>query len=659
MIRATLNLPPGHPIGKAEARQAVLMALMGSCHAGSLAKFLHDHMPRKLACDLKTLVEDNHVTVRNGNSLIEIPLQVFSGDDKVQEEVAASGDGCLSDASSLHTIPRVRAALTALGMQAEEMPDAVTAALGRMNLRSGAQSISCRELIENIATHGADPARADRRTAVAIDAFAGVENVMLLRSWESTFASAAHNSIASRHKDKLRRAVIHGTAGNSKQEPASLASKAAQCQARLASVDARYKSAAIEHLRQEFIWQIEALMDERLQLIFVAGKPAYLGMSAQADQAIASDVLLPRRIRSADDFKSMMKELLHQAEINTNEILRQLGEADDFRLEAIRLIANHLTQYIDKPGYNDFLNNVASQFVPESALVNEEAMRELPWKVGVGGQLADLAAIYFGKTVNMTSSEQSYPPNPDKPTDATHILHFVLNTVRGMKNDIQSEVERSPDSFHVPVAVHDHVFSLTPGTFIHDWTGRQTCGEWIEEKLKAPGITHALAARTEPPLGELLSHVAAVIDCHKDGYGVPRVSKEELELAIRIMSAVEQDDDGAYTLQGVYQALIAPGVYLPAADVERFLDSVATAILQVEPQLAVQFADTHLESPTGWGGTDRLGALYNPFRDTINIHCMDDVNDGHGPVKQEWLESPWHIMTTPLHDTGDTQTTGQ
>jgi hypothetical protein len=43
--------------------------------------------------------------------------------------------------------------------------------------------------------------------------------------------------------------------------------------------------------------------------------------------------------------------------------------------------------------------------------------------------------------------------------------------------------------------------------------------------------------------------------------------------------------------------------------------------LQVEPPLAVQFADTHLPNPTRWGGTDCLGALYNPFRDTINIHC--------------------------------------
>jgi hypothetical protein len=654
MIRATLNLPPGHRIGKAEARQAVLMALMGSCHASSLAKFLHDHMPRKLARDLKALVEDNLVTVRNGNTLIDIPLHVFSGEDKVQEKVVVSEDGCLSDASPLHAVPGVRAALTALGMQADEMPDAVTAALRRMKLRGGDQSLSFGELIENIATHGADPARADRRTAAAMDAFAGVEHVMLLRSWESTFASAAHNSIASRHKDKLRRAVIHGTADNSKQEPVSLASKAAQCQARLASVDARYKSTAIEHLRQEFIWQIDALMDERLQLFFDAGKPAYLGMSA-----LPNDAGLSRRIQSADDFNSMMKEILQQAEINTNEILRQLGDAGDFSLGALRLIADHLTQYVDKPDYNDFLKNVASQFVAGGASANEEAMRELPWKLGVGRQLADLAAIYFGKTVNMTSSEQSYPPNPDKPKDAAHIMHFVLNTLWSMKNDIRSEVERSPDSFYVPVAVHDHVFSLTPGTFIHDWTGHQTCGQWIEERLKAPARAHVLAARTEPPLGELLSHVAALMDCHKNGYGIPQVPKDELALAIKAVSAVEQDDDGAYTLQGVYQALSAPGVYSPAAEVEEFLDCVATAILQVEPPLAVQFADTHLPSPTRWGGTDRLGALYNPFRDTINIHCTDDVNDGHGPVKQEWLESPWHIMTTPLHDAGDTQAAGQ
>jgi hypothetical protein len=659
MIRATLNLPHNYRVGKAEARQAVLMALMGSCHASSLAKFLHDHMPRRLALDLKALVEDNRVTVRNGSSLIDIPLHSYCGDGDAQKAGAVSKDGCLSNGKPLHTIPGVQAALTALGVPANEMPGAVTAALSSMKIGSGDQSPSCLELIENLAKHRGDPVSAGKRIAAAIDAFAGAENVMLLRSWEATFTSAAQNSIASRHKDKLRKAILHGKTGRSSQDPLSFTIKAAQCLTKMVRIDPRFKSTAIEQVRQEFIWQFDVLLDERLQLFFETGQPAYLGVCASPDQAFGSDSSMQRLIQSADDFKSAIKALLLQAESNTKEILRQLGDASEINLNALRLITDHLKNYIDRPGYNDFLEHIASQFMSEGMAVNAQDRRELPWKIGVGRQLVDLAAIYFGKRVDMTSSEQGYAPDPAKPRDATHIVHFVLNTLWSMKGDIQGEVERSPATFHVPVAVHDHMFSLAPGRLIHDWSGQQTSGQWIEDKLKTPARAHVLAPRTEPPLEPMLSHVAAVIERHKDGYGVPQVSKKHLIAAVKAISAVEQNDDGAYTLQGVYQALSAPGIYRPAANPARFLDTLATAILQVEPPRTVQIADTHMESPTMLNSTDRLGALYNPFRDTINIHCMDELNDGHAPVKQEWLENPWHILTTPLHDTADQQAVSQ
>jgi hypothetical protein len=653
MIRATLNLPANHPVGKAEARQAVLMALMSACHASSLAKFLHDHMPHKLVRDLKSLVEDNRVTVRKGNSLIDIPMHACSGVESARKIVSVLEDGRLADGSPLHTVPGIQAAFTALGVAEEEMPGAVTAALERMDMR-GEQSLSCLEFIENIAAHGADPVRADKRTAVALDAFAGVEDVMLLRSWEATFASAAHNSIASQHLDKLRKSVLQGKAGNAEPDPLSLASRASQYQSRLASVDPRYKSAGTEHVRQEFIWQIDALMDERLQLSFEEGKPAYLSMLAP-EQTLASE----RRIKEVEDFKSVMKALLQQAESNTAEILGQLGDAGEFNLKALRLVADSLITYIDKPGYNEFVRYVASQFVADGAWLSEKEIRELPWKVGVGRQVANLAAIYFGKSINMSSSEQGYPPDRERPQDATHILNFVLDTILSMKDDIQAEVQRSPATFYVPVAVHDHLFSLTPGSFIDDWSAPRTTGEWIEKKLKAPARAHMLAARTEPPLDELLSHVAGLIDRHKDGYGLPQVPKDHLIDAIKAVSAVERNDEDAYTLQGVYQALSAPGIYAAADDIERFLDCLASSILQVEPPRTVQIADTHMESPTNWGGTDRLAALYNPLRDTINIHLTDHLNDGHAPVKQEWLANPWHIMTTPLHDTHEAPAVGQ
>jgi hypothetical protein len=527
------------------------------------------------------------------------------------------------------------------------MEEAVASALNRMKLQGEGNSLSCLKIIENIAQHGTDSTRAEKRTAVALDAFAGMEHARLLSAWESTFASAAHNSVASRHRDKLRKAVIHGTGSNGKPDPSSLAAKAAQCQTRLASVDQRYKSEAVDEVRHEFLAQLDGVMDERLQLSFGSGEPAFLVLGPPLDEP-PNQAMLSHSIASDDEFKWMMKQLLQHAANRTNEILRQFGDINDLSQQALKLFSESLTTYIDKPGYNDFLRNVALQFLPEGASIKEEEMRQLAWKLSVGRQLVELAEIYFGKSIKMTSSEKGYPPNPDQPQDATHVVTFVLDTIKSMRDDIQAEVERSPYTFHVPVAIHDQVFSLTPATFIDDWSGHQAAAEWIENKLKAPAHAHVLAPRSEPPLGDLLSHVVTLVDRHKGDFGVPQMRKEPLMHTVKRV-----DDDGAYTLQAVYEAMSAPGVYLPTAVTGRLFDCLASAILQVEPPHTIQIADTHMESPTSYGGTDRLGALYNPFRHTINIHIMDDLNNGHAPVRHEWLENPWNIMTTPLHDTDE------
>jgi hypothetical protein len=208
--------------------------------------------------------------------------------------------------------------------------------------------------------------------------------------------------------------------------------------------------------------------------------------------------------------------------------------------------------------------------------------------------------------------------------------------------------------------VNHEVFSLTPGSFIDDWTPGQSSDEWMERKLKKPAMAHVQATRTEPPLEELVSDVVDLIRHHGDGNTVPQVSKAQLMERIKDLSNIEQNGEHVcYTLQAVYQALSGPGIYSPAADHDKFLDTVATALLQAVPTPTIEIADTHRESSNKPGSTERLGVLYNPFRDAINLHIMDDAHDGHAPARTEWIKQPWSIMTTPSHDIDHPQSTGQ
>lgn len=43
-----------------------------------------------------------------------------------------------------------------------------------------------------------------------------------------------------------------------------------------------------------------------------------------------------------------------------------------------------------------------------------------------------------------------------------------------------------------------------------------------------------------------------------------------------------------------------------------------------------------------------MGVLYDPYRNTVNVHLMADMKDDQAMLKQEWIENPWYLMTTPI-----------
>jgi hypothetical protein len=666
-IRATLNLPLHAPVGRIEARQAILTALLGDLRqeagAGSraataLAKFVHQHMPLRALRDWKSLLEGNHLSLHKGNTRIQVPLNNYARNEGVQLPLALSADGRLADGALLETLPGMHDALRALGVPESEMGDAVAAALARMGLGGGDIRLSCRQVIENIARHPPGRADADKRAIAAIDAFAGADEVKLLRIWETTLASAAHNGIASRHKDKLGKSVVHGMPGEHGADPLSLTAKAEACMEPLAKADPRYHGETVTRAREEFLRQIDSLMDQRLLLLFDAGEYTYLGASVLHDQ-LPGEPGAVRRLDSAEDFKLAMKQLIEQAARKVGETIGAGGGDTEFARKALRFMADSLMSFVGKAGESEFIRHVLAAFADtEGNAAGGKA--ELPWKIRSGGDPGDLATNYFGKPVAMVSSADAYPPDPARPNDARHILDFLLDRMAGMGEGMQAEIARSPDTFRVLASVDHDVLSLMPGRFVEGWSGAGSRDEWIARELMAPAAAHAQAVRSEPPLQELLADTVGLIRHHAGGDFVPQAGREQLPALIAKLSG-EPGENGAYSLQAVYQALTSPGVYAPAPDHaghEKFLDLVASALLQVVPPRAVEIGDTHRESPANPGSTERVALLGNPYRGTLNLQFMDEVQDGRAPVAGDWLAQAWNLMTTPLRDGEGAAVTG-
>lgn len=603
------------------------MALIDDSHADPLARLLHRDLPERLARDLKSLIERNCLTVRRGNSLIDVPAHPCPPGAAASEAVAADGIG-----RPLH--PGLRAALRVLGVDDDEMPDAVAQAIAQADPHGECAALSAARIIEVIAGHGRDPATARRRLAAALDAFAGATHVRLLSSWESTLASIAHNSLAARHVDTLRRAVLYGSGGERNPSPWSLGGKALQCQAGLAGIDRRYGMPGVDRVRRTLLAGIDELMDERLTLIFDPGAPVCLALCDDPDGR-GRDVRTA--VTSAGDFREIMTRLLRQSAARTGETISPADDPDGCQAKALALLEQSLAACMNRPDADELLLNIATGFLPAGRTPSREEMLQLPWRLSAGRQLAEVAGIYFNTPITMACSEPAYPSDHGRPQDATHVLRFILDTLAGVRAGLADATGG------VPLCVDDQMFSLMPAPLADAWNGGQSPADWIEEKLAAPARAHAGAARAEPPLEELLVDVVALVCHHRDAYGTPLCGRAEL------LDTIATDADGCYTLRAVFDALSGPGIYPPAADIEALRDCIATAILQVLPPPAVHIADTHLESSTGHGGTDLLCALYNPFRDTVNLHIADRMNDGHAPVKQAWLHAPWEIMTTLRH----------
>lgn len=424
--------------------------------------------------------------------------------------------------------------------------------------------------------------------------------------------------------------------------PLSLAGRAKWCLEHLAKADPWFHSDAMASILEMLIREIDVLMDWHLDLQFDEDGYACLATSSMSDMSEEDAPMSARRIDNGEDFKLTLKRLIARAACNTSAHLPDVGDKMAAARKGLKFIADTLNSYIGKPGNNEFLRHVTVQLAP-ATVPDEEDTSCIAWRIPTGTHPEALAINYFDSPVHICADD-AYTHDPARPNDATHIVAFLLNALRGR----QAELADADTSFRMPVVVHNDVLSLIPTNFIDDCASAHTLDGWIERKLKSIAIEHAATARTEPPLDELLTDVVELVRYYCGDDCVPHADTGRLAANIESHSAGAQN--GGYTLHAVYQVLATPGIYPPAADHEKFLNFLATALLQAAPPPAIQIADTHCESSSKPGSTTRVGVLYNPFRDTVNLHLMDDDHDGHGPVQPEWLQHPWKLIVTPCDD---------
>lgn len=423
----------------------------------------------------------------------------------------------------------------------------------------------------------------------------------------------------------------------------SLTSRATASLEQLAKADPWFHSDTMAHVLQMFLKEVDTLMEQHLSLQFDDDGYACLTTSLTTVPWEEDAPMCAQRIGDGEDFKLALTNLIAQAARNTSERLPDAGDKAAAVRRGVKFIVDNLHNHIGKPGRNEFIRHVIAQLAPATA-GDEEEIAENPWKIPTGAHAEALAINYFDSPVHICAGDaDAY--DPERPSDATHILAFLLNTLWGR----QADIARSATSLRMPLVIHNDILSLIPANLVDASPSVQTVEGWIDRRLKSPAIDHAATARTEPPLDELLTDVVELVRHYRGDECIPQANTEQLRADIEAR-CIGASNDG-YTLHAVYQVLAGSGIYPPVADHESFLDVLATALLQAAPPPAVQIADTHCESPSKPGSTTRVGVLYNPFRDTVNLHLMDDDDDGHAPVRREWLRCPWKLVVTPSDDT--------
>jgi hypothetical protein len=655
MVRATLNLRPDVKPDAREARKALVMALLGSlrqtevdsCFVTAPAICLLNSSPEIVARQMRELLEDNKLTIHKEGLAFDVPLNQRTSRAHAQVALSVQADGTCYDTAGglwhapykLHEAPGMQGALTALGVAPDDREQAVITALGEISA-SGHEldNVSCQHILEQLARKCPSPGKA---LACAINAFAGKEDVRLLRAWEYTLASTDEIHFNARKIASITAVPLYGGPVAGKPELQSLASKDYAFRSWLQS-HPRFAAAPIQQISNEQFTDIMVLMQQRLCMLYDADADQKT-ISADGVSGRGGFMLYARtppddpskwqRIDNPVKFQATMGDLVNEASRETRALLWEIPGNRETNSEVLERTTQHLLDCIQD---NSFIEHV------EHSVPHDSDGPQLPWtpRRGGDGQLLveDLGGQYEWFANGDTSIqphpiEASIADGPKKPGDATHVIEFFCGALKEMEQALGKASTTYPD-FRVPVTSHDHAFTLMPAAFKDAWKdGNGNPQQWIDDKLKKPAMHHLNAQRTKPSLFELLDSLGE------------KLGDDHLWKVKDLYQQIVQIGPGgeSYSLRRVHQALAK--YCRPDQDDALLLEQAEDLLAAMVPVPAIPFADTNWSSEAGEALL--VEASYNPFKERVEANIVSDGGSIRSPLEQSWLDNYWRL-STPL-----------
>jgi hypothetical protein len=668
-VRATLNLPPDAPVTEADARKALVMALLGElrqenigdCFAVAPAICLHADLPAVVAGNLKAMLEDNYLTFNSGGTSVQAPFNRSFSRAEAQVPLIATADGtCYGKASTggvdrayyLYETPGIRAALTALGIPETEIQYEVCAALYQMNPQDyGKRTVTSQAVIEHIARNRPGAGNPDKRISSALHAFSAQESVGLLRAWEFTMAAHGASIDNKRQADILVTKLLYGTPLSDRPDLQSLSARHTTFELQLASEPA-FRRVPVGQIGVALFQDMEALMKKRFCRLydpdFERKTKSYDGVSDRGgwvlyDRTPADDPAKWRRIDSAGMLQDAMADVVEAAH---NRASREVG---DFALNgvpadrqanrnALRRIADELVENILDDAFTEYAEAKFDTGGGRARNADNILLRGAS-----GGYLDPIVENYGGASVHSKTISTKGTPDPSgsgpaaskDPDDATEAVKFLCEGLSRMSVELRTKRDQSHPGFRIPVENKSHGFTLLPQYMEGVWLrGNATPEEWMERSLEAPVMAHLQESRIKPPLHELLASIRAEI-------GANEQQMTQIYQQIAQHSMRRRDLQQPYTLQQVHDALKAHCG--KQQDGSGILEKGEGALSQALPVPARLLADTNWADDQG--NRRYLGALYNPYKQRVEMCTMDRAGGNRRIQGADWLEGRWELYS--------------
>jgi hypothetical protein len=668
-VRATLNLPPDAPVTEADARKALVMALLGElrqenigdCFVVAPAICLHADSPAVVAGNLKAMLEDNYLTFNSEGVSMKVPFNRHFSRAEAQVPLIAAADGtCYGKAATggvdrayyLYETPGIRAALTALGIPETEIQYEVCAALYQMNPQDyGKRTVTPQAVIEHIARNKPGAGNSDKRISSALHAFSAQQSVGLLRAWEFTMAAHGASLNNKRQADILVSKLLYGSPVPDRPDLQSLSARSIAFQQQLASESA-FQRAPVEQISVALFRDMEAQMKKRFRRMydpdFERKTKSYDGVSDRGgwvlyDRTPANDPTKWRRIDSAEMLQDAMTDMVEaahdQASSNVGGFaLDGVPANPQTNRNALRRIVDELVENILDDAFTEYAEARFDTGGGRARNADNILLR------GASGGYSDrILENYGGASVHSKTISTKGSPDPSgsgpaaskAPDDASEAVKFLCEGLSRMSAELRNKRDQSHPGFRIPMKNNAHGFTLLPQKMEDVWLrGNATPDEWIERSLEDPAMAHLRESRIKPSLRELLASIRADIGANE--HQMTQIYQQVAQHSMR-----RRDLQQPYTLQHVHDALKAHcGRQQDGSEIlERGEDALSKAL----PVPASLLADTNWAN--NQGNRLYMGALYNPYKQRVELCTMDRDGGDRRFQGKDWLEGEWTLYS--------------